>query len=231
MRSFTLIFYFFEDGIFTKWISAERAYQFQVAAYTNNKVGTRSTTVVIQTPKALPQAPQVQLEAKLNIDLTTNYVNMKWWLRTETVKQFKITYGKTLRKYDMLTRTKVKLVQSNIRASAFNYLSSGVYYCFKISAELKNNLGWTAEAIIWVKTQEGLPSGAPLYLEGVTESASTIHIKFDEPDPWKQSGKITGYRIRYKSNKDLNWMYHIYQLKHDEDSIVYRLEKLLANTR
>ena len=223
--------FFVKDGIFTKWIRAERAYQFQVAAYTNNKIGTRSTTVVIQTPKALPRAPQVQLEAKLNIDLTSNYVNMKWWLQNKNVKQFKITYGKTLRKYDMLTRTKVKLVQPSFSASAFNYLSSGVYYCFKISAELKDNMGWTAEAINWVKTLEGLPSGAPLYLEGVTESASTIHIKFDEPDPWKQSGKITGYRIRYKSNKDFDWLHHIYQLKRDEDSIVYILEKLLVNTR
>lgn len=199
-----------------------------VAALTNVGAGVKSLPLCIKTPEKRPAAPTV----KVDLDKTVNFVTLKWWPPPHTIKSYKIEYGKTLRKFDMLIDVKVKKVGSEVRQSLFDDLNSGVYYCFKLYGLLDKDQGWTAPSTAWVKTSDGVPTGPPLYFQGITESSSTIKLNWDEPDPWLQNGKIVSYDIRYRiADIEVQWSRERYNMKGEEVSMVFILENLRSNTR
>ena len=160
-----------------------------------------------------------------------NAITLKWWPVTDFVIYYKIEYGKSLRKYDMLSHKKVKFVASDIRMSLFDDLDAGVWYCFMVSGDLGKHDGWTATSIVWEKTSDGLPSGSPLFFEGTTESSSTIKLQWEKPDPWKRNGVITGYYIQYKNLVERRWRNTKYISENDLDVEMFLLSDLTASTR
>lgn len=208
-------------------MNPNRHYKVLVAALTSVGVGVKSVPLCIKTPLTRPTAPLVDI----NLDKTINYVTLKWWPPPGDIKSYKIEYGKTLRKFDMLTDIKNKEVGKEVRQSLFDDLASGVYYCFKLYALLDKDKGWTTPSIKWIKTSDGLPTGPPLYFHGVTESSSTIKLNWDEPNPWLRNGLIVGYDIRYRLTGAIQWSKAVYNLKGEEDSIVFLLIDLKSNSR
>ncbi|XP_057298434.1 receptor-type tyrosine-protein phosphatase delta-like [Hydractinia symbiolongicarpus] len=214
------------DGIVQEDVTSNTNYTVQVSAYSSLGEGPKSKAFFVITPPKLPDSPQVTV----TVDQTTNYVVLKWWPRTKNVKYYKIEYEKTLRKYNMLTSIRTKLVSGEIRSSVYDDLDPGVYYAFKISAELSEG-GWSAKHITWIRTSPSIPSGPPLHFEGVTESSSSIKLKWEEPDPWKRNGDIIAYNINYKTTKQTRWTNKRYDVVNDEDTIVFLLTDLKANAR
>ena len=215
----------FQDAVIHWQIAADREFRVQVAAYSVAGDGTKSAAMFLQTPPKLSNSPMVQL----TMDKTTNIVSLHWWPQTPNIKQYKIEYGKSLRKFDMETNVKIKLVSADIHKSTFTDLDPGVYYAIKTYAEVDD--GWTAADIKWIKTSDDVPTGPPLFFEGSTLSSSSIKLKWEEPDPWKRNGKIVGYVLSYKTSKDKVWLKEQYDLKGEEDVIIYIKAHLKADTR
>ena len=223
------VYYFFlKDGII-QWHQSYLWYSIIVAAFTTVGDGPKSVRIHVETPpKKKLKGPIV----KATEDKTNNYVLLKWWPSTESVKQYKVEYGKSLRKYDMITDKRIKLVSADIRMSAFDDLAAGVYYSFKVFSMTAKEGGWSAPGTKWLKTSDGIPSGSPLFFEGVTESSSSIKLNWEQPDAWKRNGQIVSYDIRYKPAKTRHWRKETYNLKSDEeDAVVFILTQLKSNTR
>ncbi|XP_012554371.2 receptor-type tyrosine-protein phosphatase delta isoform X1 [Hydra vulgaris] len=215
-----------KDAVLHESISADQDYRINVAAFTALGDGFKSANIYLKTPPNLPSAPSVQSE----IDYTTNKVTLIWRPATNFVEYYKIEYGKSLRKYDMLSHKKGKLVASDIRKSLFDDLDSGVWYCFMVSGDLGKHDGWTATSIVWERTSDGVPSSPPLYFEGITESSSSIKLQWEKPDPWKRNGIIIGYYIDYKSFDERRWRNIRYQTS-ENDVETFLLTDLTASTR
>ena len=97
---------------------------------------------------------------------------------------------------------------------------------------LANSAGFTAPNTHWLKTSDDLPRGPPLYFTAITESASSIKLKWEQPDAWLCSGRILGYDVFYKRfKKDPNWIRKRYDLRGEEDHIVFVLQDLKSNTK
>lgn len=183
---------------------------------------------VLTPPRRMLIGPIVQIEEYK----TNNFVILKWWPRNTNIRQFKVVYGKSLRKYDMVTDKKGTLLPPDIRRKKFDDLAPGVFYSFKVFALGVDDKGWSAPGTMWIKTSDGIPSGAPLFFEGVTESASSIKLNWEQPDPWKRNGQIVSYVIRYKAVSDDVWKKQTHSLKNDEeDAVVFILSSLKSNTR
>ena len=168
----------------------------------------------------------------VTLDKTDNVVTLKWRLSPGPVTGYTIKYGKTLNKFDSLINVKTKRVSADVRLSAFDDLDPGVFYAFKLYGVLAENRGLTAPNTHWLKTSDGLPRGPPLFFTAITQSASSIKLKWEEPDAWLRSGKIVGYEILYKRDKqDVDWSRKRYELRGEEDQVVYLLQDLKSNTK
>lgn len=167
----------------------------------------------------------------VSLDKTDNLVTLKWRKPPGLVTGYRIEYGKTLNKFDSLINVKSKDVGPDVRLSAFDDLDAGVFYAFKLYGVFAKNGGLTAPNTYWLKTSDGLPRGPPLFFTAITQSASSIKLKWEEPDAWLRSGRIVGYEILYKRQKhDVNWSRKRYNLRGDEDQVVYLLQDLKSNT-
>ena len=191
-------------------------------------MGTKSLYVCAKTPEKRPTSPQMEV----SFDKTDNVVTLKWWPPPGEVAGYKIEYGKTLNKFDSLVNVKTKEVGVNVRISVFDDLDAGVYYSFKLYAVLTEDKGLTAPNTYWLKTSDGLPKGAPLQFTATAESSSSIKLKWEEPNAWLRSGRIVGYDVFYKrEGKDVTWLRMRYDLRGEEDSVIYILQDLKSNTR
>lgn len=167
----------------------------------------------------------------VHLDKTDNLVTLKWRQPPSSVIGYKIEYGKTLNKFDSLINVKSKSVGTDVRLSAFDDLDAGVFYAFKLYGVFAENRGLTAPNIYWLKTSDGLPRGPPLFFTAITQSASSIKLKWEEPDAWLRSGNIMGNEILYKRQKrDVDWSRKRYDLRGEEDQVVYLLQDLKSNT-
>lgn len=217
-----------KDVVITKFIFPGKNYKIMVAARTSVGLGPKSLYACIKTPEKRSAAPKMEV----NVDRTDNVVTLKWWPPTGDIVGYKIEYGKTLHKFDSLIGVKMKEVGSNVRISVFDDLDSGVFYSFKLYAILSKNKGLTAPNTHWLKTSDGIPKGEPLYFTATSESSSSIKLKWEEPDAWLRSGRIVGYEVFYKRNdKDVNWLRARYDLRGEEDAVIYILQNLKSNTR
>ena len=177
-----------------KDVEPSTTYQIRVAAYTLKGDGARSIEVYIKTPKRLPIAPVIRHSVLLDPKKTN--LKLVWRPKYPGVLQYKIIYGKSLAKYDYLASIRTKYVDVSKRTWTFNSLDYGVWYCFKLSAQTAKD--WSAEAHVWVKMPDGIPKGAPQNVRAITESATSIKVTWESPDPWVRYGKITKYLISYK---------------------------------
>lgn len=203
-------------------------YKLRVSALTSVGAGTNSNPQCITTPIKRPTAPQMNVM----LDKTDNVVTLKWRAPPQSVIGYSIKYGKTLNKFDSLINVKSKQVGTNVRLSVFDDLDAGVFYAFELYGILNENRGLTAPNTHWLKTLDGLPRGSPLYFTAITQSASSIKLKWEEPDAWLRSGRIIGYEILYKGVKrDVTWSRQRYELKGEEDQVVYLLQNLKSNTK
>ena len=180
-------------AVVTKNLQPSTTYRVQVAAYTLKGDGTRSHPIYVKTPKQLPPSPRV---TKMSLpDPTKAVVHLAWRPRTSGVRQYKVMYGKSLRQYDNLADEKTQIFPATTRKHTFGDLDAGVWYSFKVSAQTSN--GWSAEDIQWILVPDGKPSGKPQNVRAITESATSIKVSWESPDPWECNGKIIKYTVRY----------------------------------
>eukprot|EP00794_Sanderia_malayensis_P011627 gene11627-12825_t len=175
-------------------VEPSTTYQIRVSAYTIVGNGKRSSEVYVKTPKRLPAAPEIRW-ANLRDPKRTD-LNLAWRPNYPGVLQYKIEYGKALKKFDNLTDVRTKYVNVRHRSHVFKGLSNGVWYLFKVSAQTLKD--WSIEAHKWVKMPDGVPGEAPQNIRAITKSSTSIKITWESPDPWLSNGKIKKYIIRYK---------------------------------
>lgn len=170
--------------------------------------------------------------SSIKIDYQTQTLTISWYPRTAGNSLYKITYGKSLRQYGLLTSLRTEVYNITVRELSFDNLDNGVWYCFKISARSGDPPLWSAEDMTWKKMPDAQPSGPPTYLEAVTESASTIRLAWEKPEPWKRHGQILSYTISYTTAKNdiEKWKQQNYKWRGDDDSVVHLMSNLKSNT-
>lgn len=188
-----------QHAVVVENVEPSTTYRITVAAYTLKGDGARSLPLFIKTPKRLPPAPTIRRAAFVDPPRSTD-VKLSWKPKIPGVLRYKIVYGKALSKFDNLADERIVFVSVANRTKVFTGLSSGVWYCFKVSQE--TSVDWSSESHIWIKMPEGKPTGPPLDIKAITGSATSIKLTWVSPDPWLRHGIITKYVIKYKKLPD-----------------------------
>ncbi|XP_060521097.1 tyrosine-protein phosphatase Lar isoform X3 [Cylas formicarius] len=179
-------------------LQPDTTYVIQVAALTRKGDGDRSTPVNVRTPGGVPNRPALTL--KIIEREPTITIELEWSRPSQTygeLKGYKLRYGI---KDQLLKDVHLKGTQTmNYR---INDLERGVEYEFRVAG--LNHIGTGQEAIKYMRTPEGPPTGPPSNITYRFQTPDVVCITWDPPTREHRNGQIVKYDIEFHKKSDHN---------------------------
>ncbi|XP_065213567.1 tyrosine-protein phosphatase Lar isoform X3 [Planococcus citri] len=170
-------------------------YLIQVAALTRKGDGARSPLVSVRTPGGVPIRPTINL--KMNSRDADITLDVEWTKPTQTygeLKGYKLRYG-------IKDQTLIDVIlKSTVNQYRLTNLERGVEYEFRVAGQ--NQIGFGQEAISYLETPEGTPTGPPTALSHYFQTPDVVCIKWETPTREHRNGKIVRYDIEFHKKVD-----------------------------
>ncbi|EDO41204.1 predicted protein [Nematostella vectensis] len=171
-------------------------YNVTVEAF-NEKGGGPSAEVMCTTDQDVPSAAPVQVEG-YNISDTAIRVN---WLPVPSANQHGVILGYKIYYSDKITsnRQSSTVDGGDVLTGDIQDLEPYTVYLVRVSAFTIKGQG-PSGPLINVKTEERVPSAAPVQLEGYNISDTAIRVNWLPVPSANHHGVILGYKIHYSDN-------------------------------
>ncbi|XP_075224407.1 tyrosine-protein phosphatase Lar isoform X3 [Lycorma delicatula] len=174
-------------------LQPDTKYSVQVAALTRKGDGDRSPPASVKTPGGVPNRPTVNLkvlerEPEVSIEL-------EWGKPTQTYGEllgYRLRYG--------VRENPLQELLLQTTSHKISQLESGVEYEFRVSG--KNHIGYGQEAIKYLKTPEGPPTGPPANLSHHFQTPDVVCVTWDMPLRMHRNGQITHYDVQFHKKLD-----------------------------
>lgn len=174
-------------------------YTVDVYSYNNHCMSEKAAQIMIETQdEAQVPDPPLNLEA---FALSSTSIHTSWEGQQVNlsipITSFKLFF------YELGDETAEREV--NLTSGTYAYIIRDLkkfhQYSFRVAASNSNGLGMTTEEVTcW--TYSDVPSAPPQNASAETQSAKSIMIHWLPPNAESLNGIITGYKIRYKQNRD-----------------------------
>ncbi|XP_038108964.1 tyrosine-protein phosphatase Lar isoform X4 [Culex quinquefasciatus] len=177
-------------------LQPDTKYAVQVAALTRKGDGDRSAQIIIKTPGGVPVRPTVNLKI-LERDPTVS-IELEW----ERPKQ---TYGE-LRGYRVKWGVKEQplteetMLGPHTLTKRITDLERGVEYEFRVAG--MNHIGIGQEAVKYLQTPEGVPTGWPSDILVRFQTPDVVCITWEPPTREHRNGQITRYDVQFHKKID-----------------------------
>ncbi|XP_045464788.1 tyrosine-protein phosphatase Lar isoform X5 [Harmonia axyridis] len=179
-------------------LQPDTTYAVQVAALTRKGDGDRSNPVNVRTPGGVPNRPDLTLKV---IDRQpTVTIELEWSKPSQTygeLKGYRLRYGV---KDQILKEVPLKGTHTN--TYRINDLERGVEYEFRVAGQ--NHIGIGQEAIKYMNTPEGPPTGPPSNITYRFQTPDVVCITWDPPIREHRNGRILKYDIQFHKKSDHN---------------------------
>ncbi|XP_074601531.1 tyrosine-protein phosphatase Lar isoform X2 [Brevipalpus obovatus] len=172
-------------------LQPDTPYSIQVAAVTRKGDGARSKPVQAQTLGGVPSKPDVSVrvvaeDPQLTIEISWSRPNRTYG----SLQEYRLQYGKA--GTSQFQEISLPPLENN---KAIKTLDKGVKYEFRLAG--RNTIGWGQDAIAFIETPEGPPSGPPGNLTYRLQSPTTVVVNWDPPLQEHRNGKIINYGIHF----------------------------------
>lgn len=177
-------------------LQPDTKYAVQVAALTRKGDGDRSAQIIIKTPGGVPVRPTVNLKI-LERDPTVS-IELEW----ERPKQ---TYGE-LRGYRVKWGVKEQplteetMLGPHTLTKRITDLERGVEYEFRVAG--MNHIGIGQEAVKYLQTPEGVPTGWPVDILVRFQTPDVVCITWEPPTREHRNGQIIRYDVQFHKKID-----------------------------
>ncbi|CAH1184278.1 unnamed protein product [Phyllotreta striolata] len=178
-------------------LQPDTMYSIQVAALTRKGDGDRSAPVNVRTPGGVPNRPALNL--KIIEREPTITIELEWSRPSQTygeLKGYRLRYGV---KEQLLKDVPLKGTHTSYR---INDLDRGVDYEFRVAGQ--NHIGIGQEAIKYLKTPEGRPTGPPTNITYHFQTPDVVCISWNPPSREHRNGQIIKYDIEFQKKSDQN---------------------------
>lgn len=179
-------------------LQPDTSYAVQVAALTRKGDGDRSAPVNVKTPGGVPNRPALTL--KIIEREPTVTVELEWSKPTQTygeLKGYRLRYGIKDQHLKDVTLRGTHVISHRIPD-----LERGVEYEFRVAG--LNHIGIGQEAIKYMHTPEGPPTGPPTNITHRFQTPDVICITWDPPLREHRNGRIVKYDIQFHKKSDHN---------------------------
>nr|CAH7755220.1 unnamed protein product [Callosobruchus chinensis] len=170
-------------------------YTIQVAALTRKGDGDRSAPVTVRTPGGVPNRPNLVLKVMEREPTVT--IELEWSRPSQTygeLKGYRLRYGV---KDQLLKDVVLKATHTSYR---INDLERGVEYEFRVAGQ--NHIGIGQEAIKYMHTPEGPPTGPPTNISYHFQTPDVVCVTWSPPLREHRNGQITKYDIQFHKKSD-----------------------------
>ncbi|XP_017782566.1 PREDICTED: tyrosine-protein phosphatase Lar isoform X5 [Nicrophorus vespilloides] len=177
-------------------LQPDTKYSVQVAALTRKGDGDRSPPVSVKTPGGVPNRPS--LTFKVIEREPTVSVELEWSRPSQTygeLQGYRLRYGVK----DQLLK-EVPLKGSHTQIYRIKDLERGVEYEFRVAG--LNHIGIGQEAIKFMNTPEGPPTGPPTNISFHFQTPDVVCITWDPPTREHRNGQIVKYDIQFHKKSD-----------------------------
>ncbi|XP_025828813.1 tyrosine-protein phosphatase Lar isoform X1 [Agrilus planipennis] len=177
-------------------LQPDTRYAVQVAALTRKGDGDRSPPVTVRTPGGVPNRPSLALKVIEREPTVT--IELEWSRPSQTygeLQGYRLRYGV---KDQELKDYYIKGTQVN------NYrikdLEKGVEYEFRVAG--KNHIGTGQEAIKYLRTPEGPPTGPPTNITFRFQTPDVVCFNWESPIREHRNGQIIRYELQFHKKID-----------------------------
>uniref|UniRef100_T1JGZ8 Uncharacterized protein n=1 Tax=Strigamia maritima TaxID=126957 RepID=T1JGZ8_STRMM len=178
-------------------LQPDTTYSVQVSAYTRKGDGTRSRSKTVSTPGGVPNRPLVTLRIVQEEPSVT--LDMEWVKPSQTYGPFlgyRLRYGKKDG-----AKKEIEL-GGDAHNKRLEHLEKGTVYEIRVAG--RNNIGYGQEAIEYVKTPAGVPSGAPENLTFWFQTPTTVAFAWQPPLANRSNGDIVLYQVQFHKRTDFD---------------------------
>ncbi|XP_074033779.1 tyrosine-protein phosphatase Lar isoform X2 [Leptinotarsa decemlineata] len=177
-------------------LQPDTLYSVQVAALTRKGDGDRSAPVNVRTPGGVPNRPSLNLKVIEREPIIT--IELEWSRPSQTygeLKGYRLRYGVK----DQLLKD-VPLKGTQVTSYRINDLERGVDYEFRVAGQ--NHIGVGQEAIKYMTTPEGKPTGPPTNITYHFQTPDVVCVSWSPPLREHRNGQIIKYEIQFHKKSD-----------------------------
>ncbi|XP_055547044.1 tyrosine-protein phosphatase Lar isoform X2 [Wyeomyia smithii] len=177
-------------------LQPDTKYSVQVAALTRKGDGDRSAQISIKTPGGVPIRPTVNLKI-LERDPTVS-IELEWERPKQTygeLRGYRVKWG--VREQPLTEET---MLGPHTTTKRINDLERGVEYEFRVAG--MNHIGIGQEAVKYLQTPEGVPTGAPTVIIVRFQTPDVVCITWEPPIREHRNGQITRYDVQFHKKID-----------------------------
>ncbi|KAK5642104.1 hypothetical protein RI129_008271 [Pyrocoelia pectoralis] len=177
-------------------LQPDTKYTIQVAALTRKGDGDRSPPVSVKTPGGVPNRPALTLKVIEREPTVT--IELEWSRPTQTygeLQGYRLRFGV---KEQVLKEVSLKGVHTT--SYRITELERGVEYEFRVAGQ--NHIGIGQEAIKYMHTPEGPPTGPPTNISYHFQTPDVVCITWDPPSREHRNGQIIKYDIQFHKKSD-----------------------------
>ncbi|XP_063915397.1 tyrosine-protein phosphatase Lar isoform X6 [Zophobas morio] len=177
-------------------LQPDTSYAIQVAALTRKGDGDRSTPVHVRTPGGVPNRPALTIKVIEREPTVT--IELEWTRPSATygeLKGYRLRYG--VKDHELKD---VNLKGTHTNTYRINDLERGVEYEFRVAGQ--NHIGIGQEAIKYLHTPEGPPTGAPVNITSRFQTPDVVCVTWGPPSREHRNGQIIKYDIQFHKKSD-----------------------------
>ncbi|KAK9700492.1 EPTP domain [Popillia japonica] len=177
-------------------LQPDTKYSVQVAALTRKGDGDRSAPVSVKTPGGVPNRPGLTLKVIEREPTVT--IELDWSRPTQTygeLQGYRLRYGVK----DQILK-EVQLKGTSTHKYRIKDLERGVEYEFRVAG--LNHIGIGQEAMKYMHTPEGPPTGPPTNISYHFQTPDVVCITWDPPTREHRNGRIIKYDIQFHKKID-----------------------------
>ncbi|XP_044270220.1 tyrosine-protein phosphatase Lar isoform X6 [Tribolium madens] len=177
-------------------LQPDTTYAVQVAALTRKGDGDRSPPVNVRTPGGVPNRPALTI--KIIEREPTVTIELEWTRPSQTygeLKGYRLRFGVKDQKLK-----DVNLKGTHTNSYRISNLERGVEYEFRVAGQ--NHIGIGQEAIKYMHTPEGPPTGPPSNITHRFQTPDVVCVTWDPPAREHRNGQIIKYDIQFHKKSD-----------------------------
>lgn len=174
-------------------LQPDTKYNVQVAALTRKGDGDRSEPFSIRTPGGVPNRPTVTIKV-VNQDPEVS-AELEWSRPTQTYGDllgYRLRYG--------VKDTQLKEFLLQVTSHKITNLERGVEYEFRVAGQ--NHIGFGQEAIKYLITPEGPPTGPPINMTYKFQTPDVVCVTWEPPRREERNGQIVRYDVQSGKKND-----------------------------